>query len=130
MVFVFLSFIFANVLCLYAFCVSLIDSVSLINMTWLCTYTSRYCVIVLWSFLLMCFVYMPFFVFFLYIGRGSVLLLASLCYYGQNQLQFWKGINKLFCIYARRAFRLQKTHQWRTNPKGWKDQIKYEVEEH
>ena len=39
----------------------------------------------------------------------------------------WININKLiidtrtkFCIYARRVFCLQKTHQWRSNPKKLK----------
>ena len=51
-------------------------------------------------------------------------------------VQIWKfGIEKIekkliidtstkFCIYARRAFRLPKTHQWRWNPKKAKRQKK------
>ena len=37
-------------------------------------------------------------------------------------------IRTKFCIYARRAFRLQKTRQWRFNP-NWLKRPKYKVEE-
>ena len=63
------------------------------------------------------------------LNNFTLISVHSVCFVVVNKLII--DTRTKFYIYARRAFRLQKTHQWRSNSKKLKkSQIKYEVEEH